>query len=89
MYTHSAVVAQVPLPKDTSSIELVSFVLVLSPRARPCLPAAMVGAAARAEDPLAQSFHIKEVLGSGTDGRVVRGVGRSAWVEAGRSCALK
>jgi len=49
----------------------------------------MVGAAARAEDPLAQSFHIKEVLGSGTDGRVVRGVGRSAWVEAGRSCALK
>ncbi len=31
-------------------------------------------AASRVEDPLVKSFHIKEVLGSGTDGRVMHGV---------------
>jgi serine/threonine protein kinase len=49
----------------------------------------MVVAAAHGEDPLTKSFHLKEVLGSGTDGRVVRGIARSAWSEVGRSCALK
>ena len=42
MYTHSAVVAQVPLPKDTPSIDFVSFVLVMPPRARPCPPAVQI-----------------------------------------------
>ncbi len=41
------------------------------------------------EDPLAKLFRIREVLGSGTDGRVMRGYARSAWSEPGRSCALK
>jgi serine/threonine protein kinase len=41
------------------------------------------------DDPLKKSFHIREVLGSGTDGYVMRGIARSAWSGPGRSVALK